>query len=123
MEFFGLSSYCSCFVQKKTRKKTKTKKNPRKLTAKVCLFVFIFFLVSPEEEAPVVLICYTTSPHPLRRFPVPRFRMLLEIFFTFICCLLEFHQAEISIAKDFNEGRYNVTRVRVEPESLRSWPP
>ena len=79
----------------------------------------IFFLLS-REKTPGVLICWTMNHHPLRRFPVPRFRFLLEILSTLICCLFGFHQAEISMVNRLIQGRHNMTRVRVEPETLRS---
>ena len=36
----------------------------------------------------ILLICWTVSPTPLRRFPVSRFQLLLEISSTLICRLL-----------------------------------
>ena len=59
------------------------------------------------------------SPHPLRRFPVSRLWMLLEVLSTLICCLFEFYQAKVSIVRRLVQGRYNMTRVRVEPETLQ----
>ena len=58
------------------------------------------------------------NPHPLRRLSVPKFWWLLEILSILICCLLDFHQAEISIVKRLIQWRYNITRVRVEPKVL-----
>ena len=56
------------------------------------------FIVYSREEAPAVFIlCWTIRPHPLTRFPVPRFQLLLEILSTLICCLLMFHQTSLSI--------------------------
>ena len=53
--------------------------------------------------------------------PVPRFRLLLEILSTLICCLIVFHQAEISIVWRRIQGGYNVTRARVEVKTSRLW--
>ena len=51
----------------------------------------------------------SSAPHPLGRFPVPRFWLLLKILFALICCLFGFHQAEISIlSKDATTRRERV---------------
>ena len=78
---------------------------------RLCLFL-AYLSSCHREEAPGVLICWTVSPHPLRRFPFPRFRLLLEILSTSIYCLFGFHQAEISIVNRLVQGRCNVTRAR-----------
>ena len=56
----------------------------------------------------------------LERFPIPRFWFWLKSYRLF-CCLFGFHQTEISFVNRLIQGRHNVTRSRVEPETLRSW--
>ena len=84
----------------------------------VCLFSHTFILLS-REEAPGVLICWLVGPHQLKGFPLSRFQLLLEILSTLICCFIGFLRAEISIVNCLIQGRYNVTRARVELEPLR----
>ena len=49
------------------------------LTVESSIVCFVFLnLYHPvtREEAPVVLVCWAMSPRPLKRLPVPRFRLL-----------------------------------------------
>ena len=96
-----------------------------------CLFLFwlvtciIIFLSREEAPRVLIILCWTINLHQLRKFLVPRFRLLLEILSTLIYCLIlfVFHQAHTNIVKRFIQGRCNVTRARAEAETSPSWSP
>ena len=86
------------------------------LMIKSFLSLFMFTLLSRDSDGGAK---HKTNPNSLRS---------CRLFKTSVCylvhlLLVRIHQAEIMVAKHFIPGCSNATRTRVEPMTLRSWPP
>ena len=86
------------------------------MTSSTQKYIFFPYLSSAHEEATVALL-FWTNPHSLRSWPFSKFSGWRMNSSHVNLLLVRSHQAEIIIVKRLIQGRNNVTRVRVEPQS------